>query len=152
MGRVAQMLDAAGELLLAHGYRRVTVEDVARRAGVGKGTVYLHFASKLELFAGVLVRESVDVTAELLAAWQAGDAAGFERILFSGLREHPEFAPLAARLFDERNLTMGARIEELLAERESLFVVVGAGHLVGPKGLVEILKGRGYSLEQLTRR
>ncbi|MDD7967181.1 TetR/AcrR family transcriptional regulator [Actinomycetospora lemnae] len=74
MGRVAQMLDAAGDLLLAHGYRRVTVEDVARRAGVGKGTVYLHFASKLELFAGVLVRESVEVTAELLAALRADPA------------------------------------------------------------------------------
>ncbi|WP_274232096.1 TetR/AcrR family transcriptional regulator [Actinomycetospora straminea] len=68
------MLDAAGELLLAHGYRRVTVEDVSRRAGVGKGTVYLHFASKLELFAGVLVRESIDVTAELLAALRADPA------------------------------------------------------------------------------
>lgn len=74
MGRVARMLDAAGELLLAHGYRRITVDDVARRAGVGKGTVYLHFASKLDLFAGVLVRESVGVTRDLLAALRADPA------------------------------------------------------------------------------
>jgi len=71
VGRVAQMLDAAGELLLAHGYRRVTVDDVARRAGVGKGTVYLHFASKLDLFAGVLVRDSIETTRDLLAALRA---------------------------------------------------------------------------------
>ena len=71
VGRVARMLDAAGELLVAHGYRRVTVDDVARRAGVGKGTVYLHFASKLDLFAGVLVRDSIDVTRDLLAALHA---------------------------------------------------------------------------------
>ncbi|MEJ2889431.1 TetR/AcrR family transcriptional regulator [Actinomycetospora aeridis] len=77
MGRVTQMLDAAGELLLAHGYRRVTVDDVARRAGVGKGTVYLHFASKLDLFAGVLVRDSIEITRDLLAALRAdpGEAA-----------------------------------------------------------------------------
>jgi AcrR family transcriptional regulator len=74
MGRVAQLLDAAGELLLAHGYRRVTVDDVARRAGVGKGTVYLHVASKLDLFAAVLVRESIDVTHELLDALRADPA------------------------------------------------------------------------------
>lgn len=74
MGRVAQMLDAAGDLLLAHSYRRVTVDDVARRAGVGKGTVYLHFASKLELFAGVLVRDSLGVTEDLLAALRADPA------------------------------------------------------------------------------
>lgn len=74
MGRVARMLDAAGELLLAHGYRRVTVDDVARRAGVGKGTVYLHVASKLDLFAAVLVRDSVEVTRELLDALRADPA------------------------------------------------------------------------------
>ncbi|GAA4788204.1 helix-turn-helix domain-containing protein [Actinomycetospora chlora] len=74
MGRVSQLLDAAGELLLAHGYRRVTVDDVARRAGVGKGTVYLHVASKLDLFAAVLVRESIDVTRELLHALRADPA------------------------------------------------------------------------------
>jgi len=65
------MLDAAGELLLAHGYRRVTVDDVARRAGVGKGTVYLHFASKLDLFAGVLLRDSAGITRDLLHALRA---------------------------------------------------------------------------------
>lgn len=74
VGRVTRMLDAAGELLLAHGYRRVTVDDVARRADVGKGTVYLHFASKLDLFAAVLVRESVDVTRGLRDALRADPA------------------------------------------------------------------------------
>jgi AcrR family transcriptional regulator len=74
MSRVTRMLDAAGELLLAHGYRRVTVDDVARRAGVGKGTVYLHVASKLDLFAAVLVRDSIGVTHELLDALRADPA------------------------------------------------------------------------------
>ncbi|MHC1561329.1 TetR/AcrR family transcriptional regulator [Actinomycetospora sp. C-140] len=74
MSRVTRMLDAAGDLLLAHSYRRVTVDDVARRADVGKGTVYLHFASKLDLFAAVLVRESVDVTRDLLDALRADPA------------------------------------------------------------------------------
>ncbi|HEY0932927.1 MAG TPA: TetR family transcriptional regulator, partial [Trebonia sp.] len=38
-GRESRILDAAGDLLLAFGYRKVTIEDVARRAEIGKGTV-----------------------------------------------------------------------------------------------------------------
>ncbi|NMI00027.1 TetR family transcriptional regulator [Pseudonocardia acidicola] len=72
--REARILDAAGELLLVFGYRRVTIEDVARRAGVGKGTVYLHWSSKLELFATVLVRDVAAIVAEQLAALRADPA------------------------------------------------------------------------------
>ncbi|WP_084464517.1 TetR/AcrR family transcriptional regulator [Microtetraspora fusca] len=54
--RAERILDAAGELLVAWGYPRVTVGDIARRAGVGKGTVYLHFSTKEVLFLTVLMR------------------------------------------------------------------------------------------------
>ncbi|HEU0089234.1 MAG TPA: helix-turn-helix domain-containing protein [Pseudonocardiaceae bacterium] len=74
MSRESRILDAAGELLLTYGYRKVTVEDVARRAGVGKGTVYLHWASKLELFAAVLIRDAAVIVAEQLAAFRANPA------------------------------------------------------------------------------
>jgi len=43
------ILDAAYRLLARFGYRKMTVEDIAREAGIGKGTVYLHFASKEEV-------------------------------------------------------------------------------------------------------
>ena len=69
-----RILDAAGELLLIFGYRRVTIDDVARRAEVGKGTVYLHWSSKLELFAAVLLREVAAIVAEQLAAMRADPA------------------------------------------------------------------------------
>jgi AcrR family transcriptional regulator len=54
--RLDRVLDAAGELLVRWGYRRVTIEDVADRAGIGKGTVYLHFPTKEALFLTVLLR------------------------------------------------------------------------------------------------
>lgn len=72
--REARILDAAGELLLVYGYRRVTVDDVARRAEVGKGTVYLHWSSKLELFATVLLRDVAGLVAEQLAAMRTDPA------------------------------------------------------------------------------
>jgi AcrR family transcriptional regulator len=54
--RMIRVLDAAAELLVRLSYRRVTIEDVARAAGVGKGTVYLHFPNKESLFVTVLLR------------------------------------------------------------------------------------------------
>ena len=55
--RGERLLDAAAALLVRWGYRRVTIDDVAREAGVGKGTVYLHFRTKEALFVTVLLRE-----------------------------------------------------------------------------------------------
>jgi len=43
------ILDATNRLLARFGYRKMTVEDIAAEAGIGKGTVYLHFSSKEEV-------------------------------------------------------------------------------------------------------
>jgi AcrR family transcriptional regulator len=69
--RVERVLDSAAELLLRWGYQRVTIDDVARHAGIGKGTVYLHFRSKDALFLTVLLRvhrQIVERMADRMAA------------------------------------------------------------------------------------
>ena len=43
------ILDATDRLLARFGYRKMTVEDIAVEAGIGKGTIYLHFSSKEEV-------------------------------------------------------------------------------------------------------
>jgi AcrR family transcriptional regulator len=43
------ILDATDELLARFGYRKMTIDDLAREVGIGKGTVYLHFPSKEEI-------------------------------------------------------------------------------------------------------
>jgi len=43
------ILDATDRLLARFGYRKMTVEDIAVEAGIGKGTIYLHFNSKEEV-------------------------------------------------------------------------------------------------------
>jgi AcrR family transcriptional regulator len=47
------------ELLQEHGYRRVSIDDVAARARVGKGTVYLHWKTREALFWAALQREAM---------------------------------------------------------------------------------------------
>jgi AcrR family transcriptional regulator len=53
-----RILDAALHEYLAHGFRRTSVDDVARRAGTGRATVYRRFATKDELVQAVLMRET----------------------------------------------------------------------------------------------
>ena len=43
------ILDATDRLLARYGYRKMTVEDIASEAGIGKGTIYLYFTSKEEV-------------------------------------------------------------------------------------------------------
>ena len=66
--RAEQILDAAADLLLRWGYKRITIDDVAREAGVGKGTVYLHWKTREELFYSVIMREQLSAVEEQLAA------------------------------------------------------------------------------------
>ncbi len=55
--RAERILDSARELLLKWGYKRVTIDDVAAHAGIGKGTVYLHWKTREELYYAVILRE-----------------------------------------------------------------------------------------------
>lgn len=56
--RPAELLGAALELFVDKGYAATRLDDVAARAGVSKGTLYLYFANKEELFKAV-VRENI---------------------------------------------------------------------------------------------
>lgn len=56
--RHGELIDAALELFVARGYAATRLEDIAARAGVSKGTLYLYFAGKEELFKA-LVSETI---------------------------------------------------------------------------------------------
>ncbi|WP_410612484.1 TetR/AcrR family transcriptional regulator [Amycolatopsis sp. lyj-109] len=55
--KAARILAAAGELLLARGSKGVTIADVATRAHIGKGTVYLYWKTKEDLLLGLIGRD-----------------------------------------------------------------------------------------------
>jgi AcrR family transcriptional regulator len=52
-----RILEAATELFVRHGYRKTSVDDVAREAGVAKGTVYLYFKTKADLMTQAIIEE-----------------------------------------------------------------------------------------------
>jgi uncharacterized protein YbaP (TraB family) len=92
-----------------------------------------------------LATEKANVTT-LADAWRFGDARTIERIVLTDLKSDPA---LYQRLLVDRNKRWLPQLEELFARPGRSFVVVGAAHLVGPDGLLEMLKARGYTVEQM---
>jgi AcrR family transcriptional regulator len=74
-----RVLDAADRLLARYGYRKMTVEDIASEAGIGKGSVYLAFASKEEVALSCIDRMVEALLAELRSI-AAGKGTPLERL------------------------------------------------------------------------
>lgn len=73
------ILDATDRLLARYGYRKMTVEDIAAEAGIGKGSIYLHFSSKEEVVLSHIDR-IVDRLRERLKEIAQSDATAAERL------------------------------------------------------------------------
>jgi uncharacterized protein YbaP (TraB family) len=85
----------------------------------------------------------------LTRAWATGDTKTVESILTNATTEDESLKRIQERLLDERNAKMALNIESYLSSWGTYFVIVGAGHLVGKKGIVEHLKTKGYIGKQL---
>jgi AcrR family transcriptional regulator len=83
VSREELILDAADRLLARFGYRKMTIDDLAREAGIGKGTVYLHFRSKEDVVLSHMERIVDRVMARLreIAASDAPPAAKLSEML-----------------------------------------------------------------------
>lgn len=107
-----------------------------------------------DLFRGTLDALEEDLTTEqikgLVAAWQAGDAPGLLKIAQRYNDRVAGAAEFEEKFIWQRHDDMLKKIEGWLAERRKpYFIAVGALHLAGPRGLVELLRKRGYVVKQL---
>jgi hypothetical protein len=80
--------------------------------------------------------------------WTSGDIKGMESLIMKSITEDMRHSSLIEKFFYERNKNMVSKIEDLLKTKEISFVVVGAGHLVGQKGMIALLISKGYPVEQ----
>ncbi|WP_322756713.1 helix-turn-helix domain-containing protein [Frankia sp. Cas3] len=91
--RARRILEAAAELLIRWGYNRVTIEDIARHAEIGKGTIYLHWKTREQLFTTLLEREVLaavqEVIAELRCDSQTALLHRFTRSYFLAIMRRP---------------------------------------------------------------
>jgi AcrR family transcriptional regulator len=133
--RPAELTSAALELFVERGYAATRLEDVAKRAGVSKGTLYLYFKSKEDLFktvvregmlpalergermleehrgsAAFLLRELVQGWWELIGNTPFG---GLPKLMFSECRNFPELG----RFYYEEVISRGYRLIERVLQR-----------------------------------
>src|SRR5262245_34054372 len=83
---------------------------------------------------------------QIVRAWSTGDVATLERLLLSGMQEYPA---VHQTIIVDRNRRWVTRIEKMIEQGESALITVGAAHLVGKDGVIELLRTRGYIVEQM---
>jgi uncharacterized protein len=83
--------------------------------------------------------------ANLINYWKNGDVKGLDFLITASFKDFPE---LYNRWLLSRNKRWLADIKKLIGKNENVFIVVGAGHLVGRDGLVDLLKKHNYEIRQ----
>ena len=116
--RPQELLDAALELFVEKGFAAARSEEVAQRAGVSKGTLYLYYPSKEELFKAVVRHNltsliasglelaerhhgtATELLVELMTTWLEhmidSPAAGIHKVIIAEARNFPELAQFYA--------------------------------------------------------
>jgi AcrR family transcriptional regulator len=136
--RADRILDVTADLLLRHGYKRVTIDDVAAGAGIGKGTIYLHWRTREALFWAVLQREAMRMLEQILADLAADPALALPsrlmRAIFLAATERP--LVLALLLSDAEILGGLARDSAVAAAQKELSGNVNYLELLADQGLL----------------
>jgi uncharacterized protein YbaP (TraB family) len=91
--------------------------------------------------------DQIPVMADVLRkAWREGDAEKLDEILEEQFKDYPK---IKSKLLTQRNRRWVPEIEKLLAREENCLVVVGTLHMVGKKGVVQMLRDKGHEITQM---
>ena len=82
---------------------------------------------------------------KMVKAWRQGDDATVEQMIDDSMSGSPQFRK---ELLDNRNENWAKKIKEYIKGDKDIMVIVGAAHLVGEKGLIELLKVSGLRVER----
>ena len=132
--RPSEIVAAALSLFAERGFAATKLEEVAARAGISKGTVYLYFDTKEVLFEAVVRQELLPVLARLEALVDAHEgtaaellrlvATRFEAVMESELGGIPKLVlaesgnfPAIAKFYDEEVVARGVRLFSRILER-----------------------------------
>ena len=100
----------------------------------------------------VTILKMGDKTKEMIRQVQAAYVSGDPDALQKIMDEQSDMGSksLTKKLLDDRNAIMSTKIEEYLKGKDPVFVVVGAAHIIGNKGVAKQLRDKGYKVEQVT--
>ena len=142
------ILDHAWRLFQGTPYQQITISEVAERAGLAKGTIYLYFKTKEELFLALLVQQLAtwfdELDAQLRAQAGASDIPQVAELICGSLERFPGLTRLLAMLHSilEQNIDYDTalRFKRMLLVRMS-----GTGELL-EGGLPFLRPGQGAHL------
>jgi uncharacterized protein YbaP (TraB family) len=89
-----------------------------------------------------------DLITRIQNAYLSGDPDALQKVMDE--ESDAGTKSLTKKLLDDRNVAMAARLDEYLKGKEPAFVVVGAAHIIGDKGVAKLLRDKGYKVEQVT--
>jgi AcrR family transcriptional regulator len=132
-----RILDAAAELMLRWGYNKTTIDDIARLAGVAKGTIYLHWKTREDLFLALMRREYVRLVEDI----QQRIASDPEGGTLQGITKHSMLATMKSPLMKAVLL----RDTDLLGEwmRNEYASETYSQQIAQSLALVELFRTRG---------
>jgi uncharacterized protein YbaP (TraB family) len=86
---------------------------------------------------------------DTITYWKTGNTKAFEKMYFEEIYKADRYKDLVEIIFYKRNKHMAEKINNFLKQKEKCFVIIGAGHLLGKKGILNLLKLKGYKVKQL---
>ncbi len=89
-------------------------------------------------------------TAQLIEAWRQGDERTLQELVFLPLAEDADFELFYDAIFFRRNEEMARRLADLARDGKTRFAVLGAGHMLGSRGIPSLLCDRGFEVRRVS--
>jgi uncharacterized protein YbaP (TraB family) len=86
-----------------------------------------------------------ELAGDLVDHWQNGNTDKLHELLHKSFKDYPD---LNERLLIQRNLKWVKKVEAAMHNNKNVLFVVGAGHLVGPESVIELLRKNGHEVKQ----
>ncbi len=95
------------------------------------------------------LQHSNSYLAGMASAWRSGDTRALEAFLVESFRKTPDTRALYNRVILQRNLLMAEAVKAYLKQNQTVFFVVGAGHMVGEDGIIKLLEREQFEVRRL---
>ncbi len=135
-----QFIDAALEEYCHNANKKFfALEDVKDQLNLG---------AKLNFTKRIFINDAFNdfSNQKLIELYLKGDITAIERFIRANLSADKE---QFAALITDRNNKMAHKLDSILKKKESFFCAIGAGHLAGSEGVINLLRTRGYRLRPI---
>jgi len=101
------------------------------------------------LLSAVMEAYQLEEIDAMVNAWVSGDTEKMERLFIQDIQKYPGLKSVYKKILDDRNEKMVEKIISYFKTGKKYFIVVGAAHMVGEKGIIRLMKEKGFKVEQL---